>query len=154
MLHFEINLDEYFKNNELIKDLALIPVIYANKRQKWEIGNYYSDRQKHVHDLIRYKSEAWSYEFEIRLLTARQHGYFTIPDSWLKSIVIGLNTDIELRDRLVSAGKNMDVPVYFAEMNSSEFRVDIPEFQIDGKSGENHYHEIIESKLLDIPSNK
>lgn len=150
MLYFEINLEEYYTNPSVKETGVPIPVIYTNKRPKWNLATYYSSREKHIYDLIKYKSSAWEYEYEIRLLNNNRYGFITIPDSWLKSIIIGLDSDIELRDRLTNAGKDLDIPVYFAEMDSSEFRVNIPEFEINGICGMKHYNEIVSSNILKL----
>jgi len=150
VLHFEINLEEYFTNPSLEKTGIPIPVIYINKRPEWNLATYYSNKAKHIHDLIKYKSSAWKYEYEIRLLNENRSGFITIPDSWLKSIVIGLDSDLELRDRLVTAGKDLHIPVYSAAMDSAEFRVNVPGLKIDGNCGVRHYHEIITSNILNL----
>lgn len=154
MLHLEINLDKYVQRKVLNDDLVPIPVIYANDRQIWDVSEYHSNEMQHVYDLIRYKSKAWEYEYEIRLLSAKKYGFIDTPGSWLKSIVIGLNADPKLRNILVAAGKDLGIPVYHAEMNSSEFNVDIPEFKIDSLQGKENYNKIIASQILDIPANE
>ena len=150
ILHFEITLEEYDTNPSLKETGTPIPVIYVDKRPKWNLAAYYSNREKHICDLIKYKSSAWSYEYEIRLLNEDRYGFIKIPDSWLKSIIIGLDSDPELKDRLLSAGKELNTPVYSAEMDSSEFRVNIPGFNIDGNYGIKHYHDIIASNVLNL----
>lgn len=150
ILHFEIILEEYDTNPSSKETGILIPVIYVDKRPKWNLEEYYNNRERHICDLIKYKSTAWSYEYEIRLLNEDRYGFIKIPNSWLKSIIIGLDSDSELEGQLLSAGKELNTPVYRAEMDSSEFRVNIPGFNIDGKCGKEHYHDLIESNVLNI----
>lgn len=55
-----------------------------------------------------------------------------------------------LKEIFVSIGKELNIPVYCAEMDSSEFKVNIPGFKINGDLGMQHYREIISSKAFNF----
>lgn len=150
MLHFQIDITQYDVDPKLKNVATPIPVIYKDKREVWDLGNYYNNREKYVYDLIRFKSKAWSYECEFRLLNVNGFGFMTTPSNWLKSIVIGLNTDRPVRENLERIGSELRVPVFSAVMNKKEYRIDIPGLEVDGISGANRYKEIINSKIFEL----
>jgi DUF2971 family protein len=150
VLHFEIDLLE-FLNSTIVRQTGIpIPVIYTNKRQIWDLASYYNNREEHLYDLIRYKSNAWKYEYEIRLLNQAQNGFIKIPDTWLKSIIVGFAAETELRSLLFSASKELGIPIYYAQMDKSEYKVNISGLGIDRRSGEQHYQEVISAIQLTL----
>lgn len=150
MLHFQINITEYYSDLSL-KNIGIpVPVIYKGKRDDWNLGTYYNNREKHVYNLVRFKSNAWEYECELRLLNVNNWGFIKTPANWLKSIVIGLNTKSELRSKLRSIGKVLNIPVFRALMNKCQYKIDIPGLEINGDIGNKHYKEIINSKIFEL----
>jgi hypothetical protein len=107
MLHFQIDIDQYYADLGLENVGIPVPVIYRDKREVWDLANYYTNRLHYAYDLIRFKSNAWAYECELRLLNTDKYGFIKTPSNWLKSIVIGINTDSELRDKLKNIGNEL-----------------------------------------------
>lgn len=62
LLHFQINMKDYFTNPTLKHIATPIPVIYLRERKCWNFADYYNERLKFVYDYVRFKSHAWSYE--------------------------------------------------------------------------------------------
>ncbi len=147
-LHFEIDLLEYNKSSKLSETAFFIPVEYTDSRREWNLEEYYCEKIKHIKNLIRYKSNAWKYEHEVRLLNGNNYGFIKFPDEWIKGIVVGLAAEEELKSRLVVAGKELNIPVYFATMDEAQYRVNIPGLNINGKLGEKHYQKIICSDVF------
>lgn len=146
MLHFQIDTDQYYSDSSL-KDVGIpIPVLYRNKREIWKIENYFADKIRHFNDLIRFKSNAWEYECELRLLNVDKYGFIKTPSNWLKSIVIGIDTDSKLQDKLKDIGKALNIPVLSSKMNEKEYKIDIPGLEINGNDGRTRYREEIKSK--------
>jgi hypothetical protein len=150
MLHFQIDLDA-LKPDSSLKDLGfLIPVIYCNKREVWNLKDYDDNRLKYANDLIKYKSEAWEYECELRLLNVDEYGFIKTPSNWLKSIVIGINTEDELQGKLEDIGKSLNVPVLSAKMNEKEYKIDIPGLKINGDDGRRDYEKAKKMKTFNL----
>lgn len=154
MLHFQINLDEYINNGGMEETGIPIPVIYKKTREPLNLVNYYKDRERHMHDLVRYKSQAWEYEYELRILSVQSHGFLNTPKGWLKSIITGINIENKLQEKLMQIGKELKVSVYSAKMSPDRFKVIIPDFMIDMYAGKKQYQDLLESKVLDITSSK
>ncbi len=150
MLQFQIVPEDYFVNPTL-KDIGIpIPVIYKKERTTLNIASYYSNREKRMYDLIRYKSEAWKYEHELRLLNVTTCGFLDMPQAWLKSITVGLATKNELKEKLKSIGHELNVPVFFAKIHESNYQVEIPGLDIKGIDGRRKYEELVASKVLEL----
>jgi hypothetical protein len=150
MLHFQIDLDA-FKTGSRIEGVGLpIPVIYSNEKEVWDLEDYDDVRKRYAYDLIRYKSEAWKYECELRLLNTDRWGFIKTPSNWIKSIVIGINIEDKLRGELEDIGKSIKIPVLSAKMNEREYKVDIPNLQINGEDGRRCYEEVIKSEEFRI----
>jgi hypothetical protein len=149
VLHFQIDMNQYAEPS--LKDkYTPILVKYCKNRLDWNLENYFSDKSNHVHDLIRYKSAAWSYECELRLLNVHAGGFFKIPKNWLKSIIMGIKIDDELRVRLIDAGNNLNLPVWQASMNDRNYKVDIHGLEYDTASGGRAYRELLDSKYFEL----
>lgn len=150
MLHFQIVLEDYF-TNPVLKDFGIpVPVIYKKQRPNLSIASYMSNREKQIYDLIRYKSEAWKYEHELRLLNEVKFGFIDIPHSWLKSIVVGLAVKTDLKNKLLRIGRELNIPVFFANIHEYNYQIEIPGFGVNGVAGRNNYKTLIESKVLEI----
>lgn len=59
-----------------------------------------------------------------------------------------LGSDKELREQLLQIGNKMNLPVYFAEMDSQDFKINIPGLGITGADGIESYRQLILSKIL------
>lgn len=150
ILHFQIVLEEYLSNPSF-KDVGIpIPVIYKQKRSSLNIAAYYSNPEKHLFDLIHFKSDAWSYENELRLLNEKNNGFFDTPANWLKSIIIGLAATKAFKEKLITIGREMNIPVFLANMHSENYQVEIPGLAIDGVAGKNDYKKLLSSNLLEL----
>ena len=150
MLHFQILITDYFTNT-VLKDTGIpIPVIYKKKRPSLNIATYYSNREKHIYDLIRFKSEAWSYENELRLMNESKFGFIDTPVTWLKSITVGLAAKNEFKETLKNIGNKMNIPVFFAHINEENYQIDIPGLDINGIAGRSSYNNLIASKALEL----
>jgi hypothetical protein len=79
MLHFKINIAEYFTDSSLNNTGIPIPVIYKKIRENWNLCTYYNKSDKHIYNLVSYKSNAWKYECEIRLLNVNKCGFIKTP---------------------------------------------------------------------------
>jgi len=150
MLHFQINITQSCADLSLKNTGVLLPVKYIDKRTIWNLRTYYNNREKHIIDLVRFKSNAWEYECELRLLNINKWGFIKTPCNWLKSIVIGMDTESELRSKLENIGKELNASVFSALMNKKEYKIDIPGLEIDGNDGKNRYKEIINSKIFEL----
>jgi hypothetical protein len=150
MLHFQINIADYYADLSLKNIGVPVPVVYKGKRENWNLGTYYNDREKHVYNLVRFKSSAWKYECELRLLNVNNWGFIKTPGNWLKSIVIGLNATSELKSKLKDIGKALKIQVFRALMNKSQYKIDIPDLEINGDIGNKHYNEIINSNIFEL----
>lgn len=150
MLHFKINITDYYADPSLQNTGIPVPVIYKEKRDNWNLETYYINSDKHIYNLVRYKSNSWEYECELRLLNIKKWGFIKTPDNWLKSIVIGLNTKSRLESKLRRIGKSLNIPVFKASMNKSQYKIDIPGLEMDGDIGNKHYMEIINSKIFEL----
>ena len=150
MLHFQIVLDEYFKNPVLKETGIPIPVIYKKTRPTLNIATYYSNRERHIYDLIRFKSEAWNYEKELRLMNENKYGFIDIPTTWLQSITVGLAAKNEFKETLKSIGKKMNIPVFFAHIHEANYQIEIPGLGINGTDGRSGYKDLVASKILEI----
>ncbi len=139
MLHFQIDLAQYFTDPRLEYVGLPIPVIYCNEREVWNLKDYDDNRLEYANKLIRYKSEAWEYECELRLLNTDKWGFIETPSNWLKSIVIGIKTEDTLQGKLEDIGKSLNVPVLSAKMNEKEYKIDIPGLEINGNDGRRDY---------------
>lgn len=100
--------------------------------------------------MIRFKSNAWQYEYELRLLSKKSWGFVNIPSNWLKSIITGLSICKKLRNKLENIGKELGIPIFLSTMNKNEYKIDIPGLKIDGEIGKSHYNKIIDSKIFEI----
>ncbi len=150
MLHFQIDIDQYFADSSL-KNVGLpIPVKYRDKREVWNLANYFTDRTSYMYNLIRFKSKAWAYECELRLFHENRCGFIKIPSNWLKAIVIGIDMDDELQDKLRNIGDELNIPVLSSVMNEKEYKIDIPGLEINGIDGRTHYNEVINSKIFEL----
>lgn len=146
MLHFQIDTDQYSSDPSL-KDIGIpIPVIYKSKREIWKIEDYFTDKVRHFNDLIRFKSNAWKYECELRLLNVDKCGFIKTPSNWLKSIIIGIETDTKLREKLKEIGNALNISVLSSVMNKKEYKIDIPGLGINGNDGGTSYKKEINSK--------
>ena len=149
VLHFQIDIAEYRADSSLKNVGIPIPVIYRDKRGGWNLGNYYNNRETHIYDLIRFKSNAWAHECELRFLNKNEYGFIKTPSNWLKSIIIGINADSNLREKLKQIGNKLNVSVFSAVMNKEEYKIDIPGLGIDGNDGRNRYKEVIDSRIFE-----
>ncbi len=141
MLHFQVD-----------KGLSgRFPVKYKKELKPWILEEYITDPKKYINELITFKIKVWKYECELRLFNPTKSGFIPIPKHWLTSIVIGIQTDDELRAKLKNIGKELAVPVYAAKINEKEYKVDIPGLGIDGKQGRDSYQKVIRSKRF-LPS--
>jgi len=154
MLHFQINLEEYMNTAGIETTGIPIPVVYKNTRQTWNMVNYYKDREKHMYDLVRYKSKAWEYECELRLLNTSKHGFLKTPNNWLKSIVTGINTEDKFKNKLKSIGNELNIDVYTSIMSKDKYEILIPGLEINGSNGKNQYQYLLDSQILDLNTNK
>lgn len=111
-LQLGYNFAEYFKDPELSAFGLTIPVKYIAKRQKWKVGHYLENPDEYIYDLISYKSSAWLYEYEVRLLNIDNNGFFSFPRHWLKSIIVGLAADEGLKSKLAEAAAHFRIPIY------------------------------------------
>jgi hypothetical protein len=150
MLHFQIDPNQYFSDSSL-KDVGIpTPVLYREKREIWKIENYFADKIRHFNDLIRFKSKAWEYECELRLLNVDKYGFIKTPSNWLKSIVIGIDTDSKLQDKLKDIGNALNIPVLSSKMNEKEYKIDIPGLEINGNDGRTSYKKEINSRKYEL----
>ncbi|MEW6289148.1 MAG: DUF2971 domain-containing protein [Thermodesulfobacteriota bacterium] len=152
MLHFQIDPATYLIDSSLSKVGIPIPVIYKDKREVWNLEKYHENREKYVYDLVRYKSSAWEYECELRLLNVTKYGFIKTPSDWLKSIVIGLNTEDGLRSKLEDIGNELNIPVFSALMDNKDYKITIPGLGVDGNQGRMVYKELIDSKIFELSS--
>ncbi|MCP4373914.1 MAG: DUF2971 domain-containing protein [Deltaproteobacteria bacterium] len=150
MLHFQIDIAHYKADSSLMNVGIPIPVIYRDKMEVWNLANYETNRLRHYYDLVRFKSNAWAYECELRLLNTDKFGFIKTPGNWLKSIVIGINTDSELRDKLEDIGNTLKVSVLSSKMNKKEYKIDIPGLKINGNDGRTCYKDVINSKEFNL----
>lgn len=150
MLHFNIDINEYLTNPVLKETGIPIPVVYKKKRPTLNIATYYSNRKKHIYDLIRFKSEAWSYENELRLMNEAKYGFINLPETWLQSITVGLAAKSELKEALKSIGRKLHLPVFFAHIHEENYQIEIPGFHIDGTEGRNSYKNLLDSRILEL----
>jgi hypothetical protein len=150
MLHFQIDIAQYFVDSSL-KNVGLpVPVEYRDKREVWDLANYFTDRTAHMYDLIRFKSKAWTYEYELRLFHENRCGFIKTPNNWLKSIVIGIDAEDELKNNLKRIGNELDISVFLSLMNKKEYKIDIPGLEINGNDGRTSYNEVINSKIFEL----
>ncbi len=150
MLHFQIDITQCETDSSLGDVGLLIPVIYRNKIEVWNLKDYDNNRLKYAYDLIKYKSKAWEYERELRLLNTDKWGFIKTPSNWLKSIVIGIDTDNEFRDKLNEIGNALNIPVLVSEMNKGEYKIDIPGLGINEDDGRKHYEKAIKMKVFNL----
>jgi len=150
MLHFQIDIDQYCANSSLKNEFNLCPVIYRDKREVWDLENYHIDGLRFAYGLTRIKSNAWACECELRLINQFKYGFFKIPSNWLKSIVIGIDIDGELRGKLKNIGNALKIPVLSSVMNEKEYKIDIPGLKINGNDGRTCYKKVIESKRFEL----
>lgn len=120
-----------------------IPVIYRRKRQKWDLSTYLDKPNEHIYDLIRFKGKVWQYEYEMRLLSPDKSGFIEIPDSWIKSITVGLAAEKEIKDALIEIGKQINRPVYFASLDKFEYKIVIPGLEITRDEGIKNYQKTV-----------
>lgn len=125
-------------------------MIYKKERPTLNVATYYSNREKHIYDLIRFKSEAWNYENELRLMNEAKYGFIDIPATWLQSITVGLAAKKEFKETLKSIGRKMNIPVFFANIHEENYQIEIPGLSINGMVGRNSYQELIASKSLEL----
>lgn len=150
MLHFQLVLEDYFVN-PVFKDTGIpIPVIYKKQRPTLNIASYYSNCERHIYDLIRYKSETWKYEHELRLLNETKYGFIDIPKSWLISITVGLAAENELKGKLKSIGRGLNIPVFIANIHEDNYQIEIPGLDVNGIDGRRKYEELVASKMLEL----
>lgn len=150
MLHFQILINEYY-TNPVLKDTGIpIPVIYKKKRPTLNMATYYSDREKYIYDLIRFKSDAWCYENELRLMNIAKYGFIDTPATWLQSIIIGLAAKNDFKEKLKNIGKKMHIPVFLANIHEENYQIEIPGLGIDGTAGKSSYKNIIDSNILEL----
>jgi len=123
ILHFQIDINKCNFDFNSKSDITPVPVIYRKEREIWKLEDYYVNRKRYAYDLIRYKSKAWAYECEFRLLDTDGYGFIKIPSNYLKSIVIGIDTDSELQDILKDIGNKLKVPVLSSVMNEKEYKI-------------------------------
>lgn len=152
MLHFQIDTDQYFINPNLSKIGIPVPVIYSENRQALNLIDYFKFKEKHLYDIIRYKSSAWQYECELRLFNPEENGFIRYSSNWLKSIVIGINSEKVLQEKLNCIGKELAVPVFSSVMNKSKYKIDIPGFEMDGVNGKAQYKKVIDSGEFELMS--
>lgn len=150
MLHFQIDIAQCLVDSSLKNVGFPIPVKYRDKREVWDLPDYFADRASHMYNLIRFKSKAWAYECELRLFHENRCGFIKTPSNWLKSIVIGIDMDDELQDKLRSIGDELNIPVLSSVMNEKEYKIDIPGLEINGIDGRTHYNEVINSKIFEL----
>ncbi len=150
LLHFEINIAEYLTNTNLVNAGIPIPVVYKDKREVVNLGSYYANREKHAYNLIRFKSNVWEYECELRLLNVDRYGFVKIPRNWVKSIILGIDTDKQLKAKLSDIGKELNVPVLSAIMDKKEYKLNIPGLETDGDKGRSHYREVLKLKTFTL----
>lgn len=150
MLHFKIDINEYLTNPVLIETGIPIPVVYKKKRPTLNIATYYSNREKHIYDLIRFKSEAWSYENELRLMNEAKYGFIDLPETWLQSITVGLAARSALKEALKNIGKKLHIPVFLAHIHEEYYQIEIPGLHIDGIEGRSSYKNLLDSKILEL----
>jgi len=150
MLHFEI-VTEYYLTDHLMTDIGVpIPVIYKTQRHNINIASYHSNPEKNIYDLIRFKSNAWSYEYELRLINEKKFGFISYPNSWLKSITLGIASEEKLKEKLISIGNELNLSVFFAEIDKEHFKINIPGLNIDGSKGHKSYNEIVSTKIIEL----
>lgn len=143
MLHFQIDFNQYF-NDSKFKDTGVpVPVRYKDARESWALLDYKKDKDKHIRNLITFKSSAWTYEREIRFFHPKKNGFIDIPDNWLKSIIVGINTKPPLQKKLEDIGRKLKIPLFYSTMSKKEFKVEIPGLGINTKDGINQYDKLL-----------
>ncbi len=150
MLHFQIDITTSYIDPSSKNEIVSVPVVYENERRAWSLKDYHNIREERSYDLIRYKSKAWEYECEHRLLNTYKWGFIKTPSNWLKSIVIGISTEIGLRGELEGIGKSLNVPVLSAKMDSTEYKIDIPRLDIDGVDGRRDYEKVKKMETFNL----
>jgi len=108
------------------------------------------NREKHIYDLIRFKSDAWSYENELRLMNETKYGFIDTPATWLQSITIGLAAKNDFKENLKNIGRKMHIPVFLANIHEEDYQIEIPGLGIDGTEGRSSYKNLIDSKILEL----
>lgn len=83
-------------------------------------------------------------------MNASSGGFVKVPQTWLKSIVLGLNADSHLRTRVDNISKELAIPVFTAVMNKKEYKIDIPGLKIDGIRGKRQYDDVIKSGKFEL----
>lgn len=149
-LYFVIDVNEYFENSTRTSTPIPVPVIYKENIQKWHLKKYFTEREKYLYNLLRYKSKAWSYEHEIRLLNENVNGFVEYPKRWLKGIISGMAAEEPFKECLRKIGEEIQVPVYSAIADDSDYKILIPDFPISGLDGERHYNEVVSSQVFDL----
>ncbi|MDU9050213.1 MAG: DUF2971 domain-containing protein [Candidatus Electrothrix sp. Rat3] len=150
MLHFKIDINEYL-TNPVFKEIGIpIPVAYKKKRPTLNIATYYSNREKHIYDLIRFKSEAWSYENELRLMNEAKYGFIDLPETWLQSITVGLAARSAFKEALKNIGRKLHIPVFLAHIHEENYKIEIPGLHIDGIEGRSSYKKLLDSRILEL----
>lgn len=141
MLHFQIDYGEYM-NLSMNQQIGLpTAVMYKDKLEPLNLREYMDNPLDGLERLIKNKSSVWDYECEIRIVNPHKSGFIKLPTGWLKSIVCGINIDPKLRDKLTSIASLRNLKVYNASMNDQDYKVDIPNFHFDGKSGRKQFKE-------------
>lgn len=72
-------------------------------------------------------------------MNVTNNGFFDIPANWLQSIIIGLATTKDFKEKLITIGRKMNIPVFLANMHAENYQVEIPGLAIDGVAGKSNY---------------
>ena len=147
MLHFQINTDSFLNDPLAIEIGVPIPVVYHESREPWDIESFWLNQGHYTIKMIQIKSDLWKYERELRILNPNNNGFLKIPEGWLKSIIIGLETEQSLKDKLIKIGKEMNLSLFYCAMNPCCYGMNIPGLGFDTSSGEDEYQKSLISEM-------
>lgn len=94
------------------KNVIIQPIKYKSKPPKFNILDLISNKDNQIASKVAfYKSKAWEYEKELRILTMK-HGKVQHPFDAITGIYFGINSSAELKKRAKEALKNHSVDFY------------------------------------------
>jgi hypothetical protein len=110
---------------------APFDVIYSKERLKADL----SEIETLPENIFVSKHEDWCYEDEVRIVAFLGHAnrtinrtppllpvyLFRVPHETIREIIVGINSDVVLKNQLVDFAKQLSVPIFQAQLSISNY---------------------------------
>jgi len=108
---------------------STIQVDYQHTRDDLDLHGWKTNDEEYLRKFILTKAKHWEYENEYRCFKPcknEKERIIALPKCSVKGIICGCKMDKFLREKFKKLGDEKQIAVYFAEISSDKYAIDIP----------------------------